>query len=138
MAEGVMKAKLEMRKIPAEIDSAGLLDYHAGEAPDRRATETAGKFNIDISEQKARQIAKKDLDEFDLILTMDRSVQRSVLGMAGKSEQSSRVHLFLDYAGKGIADVPDPYYVGPEGFEKVFRLIDDGCERIIDKLITGQ
>jgi protein-tyrosine phosphatase len=135
IAEGILKNKLIENGIQADVDSAGVLSYHSGETPDRRAVEISKQFNIDISDQHARQFRNSDFEEFDLIFTMDKPVHTEITRRATNSEQLKKVKLFLEFSGfAGNCEVPDPYYGGKDGFEKVFRLIDEACEKLIDKL----
>ncbi len=134
IAEGIMQAKLLNYGIDDIVDSAGILSYHIGCAPDDRAIGIARKYKVNIDNQLARQLKPADFENFDFIFAMDRSVLESVLKAAQGPKQSGKVHLFLGYAGySGQADVPDPYYEGGVAFDRVFNLIDDACERIIRK-----
>ncbi len=135
IAEGVMLAKFLKYRITGKVDSAGVISFHSGEKPDHRAIEIAESNGVDIAGQKARQFMKSDFQDFDLILTMDKSVYDEIRGQANDQNQADKVQLFLPFAGINQSDnVPDPYYGGREGFQLVFSLIDDGCERIIEKL----
>jgi protein-tyrosine phosphatase len=135
IAEGILKSKLIKKGIKAQVDSAGVLSYHSGESPDQRAVEISKQFNIDISMQKARQFRSSDLEEFDLIFTMDIPVHKEIIQMAENNKQIEKVKLLLEFSGHfDNCEVPDPYYGGREGFEKVFRLLDQACEKVAEKL----
>lgn len=135
IAEGIMKAKLAAANVQGMVDSAGVLSYHSGEAPDKRAISVAGKYQVDISGQVARQFRKSDFIDFDVILVMDRSVHAEIAALAQNDEQRNKVRLFLEFAGiKEITEVPDPYYGGQEGFEMVYNMLDEGCNRILFNL----
>ncbi|MBE7509489.1 MAG: Low molecular weight protein-tyrosine-phosphatase YfkJ [Bacteroidetes bacterium ADurb.Bin141] len=133
LAEGIMKHKLQQAGIDAHVDSAGLLNYHTGSMPDKRSVNTAGKHGIDITYQRARCITKSDIHQFDYILAMDKSNYENLLEYADKGEES-RISLILDFAGLGKKEVPDPYYGNAGDFENVYYLLDDACQRIVDKL----
>lgn len=133
LAEGIMKHKLQQAGIDAQVDSAGLLNYHTGSMPDKRSVNTAGKHGIDITYQRARCITKSDIHQFDYILAMDKSNYDNLLEYADKGEES-RIRLILDFAGLGKKEVPDPYYGDASDFENVYHLLDDACQRIVDKL----
>ena len=132
LAEGIMQAKLAQYGIDGIVDSAGIIAYHAGSAPDERAIQIAKKFQVDISGQISRQLKKDDFENFDFIFAMDSSVLDAVKRSA-PSKHSGKVHLFLEYSGQPGSEVPDPYYEGGLAFQKVFNLIDEACERIIRK-----
>jgi protein-tyrosine phosphatase len=135
IAEGIMKSKLAAANIQGKVDSAGVLSYHSGEAPDKRAISVAGKYQVDISGQVARQFRKSDFVDFDVILVMDRSVYAEIAALAQTEDERNKVRLFLEFAGiNEITEVPDPYYGGQEGFEMVYNMLDEGCNRILFNL----
>ncbi len=134
IAEGIMAAALKKHHLNGHVDSAGVLSYHAGQAPDKRAIRISKDHQIDISSQLARQVKPSDFDEFDFIFTMDQSVHDSITAMAPTDSYRKKVHLFLEYAGHPSgSEVPDPYYSGIEAFTQVFDLVNEACESIIQK-----
>lgn len=135
LAEGVMKHKLKQFGIKAVVDSAGIAAFHAGDPPDCRAITVAGNHGVKIDDQVARKFEPTDFDTFDLILTMDVEVHGDILRMAHHQSHISKVNLFLSYAGMDQKGVPDPYYGGQEGFERVFQMIDLACDRIAQSLL---
>jgi protein-tyrosine phosphatase len=110
------------------VESAGTQDYHAGEAPDDRAQEHALRRGYDLSELRARQVRKKDLEEFDLILAMDQG-HLDILQANCKPEQRGKIRLLI----KG-RDVPDPYYGGPEAFDRVLDMVEVACLALLDEV----
>lgn len=134
LAEGILRHKTNILDIDVEIDSAGTSNYHIGEKPDERTCKNAMKHGINISTLRGRQFTKDDFDRFDFIFVMDHSNYANVLVMATNNEQKRKVELVLnvDEPGSNRA-VPDPYYGGPDGFEKVFQLLDKACDAIITK-----
>lgn len=136
MAEGVINHKLQQAGLMAMVDSAGLLSYHSGEKPDRRAIDTAARFGIDISGQRARQISINDFEKFDLIFAMDSSVY-SELRMFRHPQALNKIHLYLEYAGyPASSDVPDPYYGTMRQFEDCFRLIDSAGNALVNRIVS--
>lgn len=134
LAEGIMKEKIKEQGLGWEVDSAGTGAYHIGELPDPRSISIARENGIDITDQRARKITVADLDEFDLILTMDHSNQRNVLALAGNDQQREKVKSILDFAeANQQVEVPDPYW-DDNGFQLVFDLLDQATEGIIKKL----
>lgn len=115
------------------VDSAGTGAWHAGSPPDRRSIEIAAKHGIDISAQRARKVRREDFSRFHLILGMDATNVADLRAQA-PGGTVERVRLFLDFAGAGERDVPDPYYGGREGFENVYRMIRDASEALLSKL----
>ena len=135
LAEGVFRQALEARGIGDRFTlySAGIGAWHVGSAPDPRSVAIATQHRIDISWQKARKIAPSDFDRFDLILGMDLSNCEELMAIAPQHARD-RVHLFMDYAGMGAVEVPDPYYGGPDGFLAVYRMIRDASEALAARL----
>ena len=132
-AEGVFREHLRRAGLEAKVrtDSAGTLDYHSGEPPDRRACAHARARGYDISGLRARQVAPADFAAFDLLLAMDRG-HLEYLRQLSPAEHRHKLRLFLDFAGKRDADVPDPYYGGPEGFEGVLDMIEAASGGLVD------
>lgn len=133
-AENVMRTVIEREGLQQEIevDSAGTLHMHAGNRPDARMTKAAMSRGYQMR-GVARGIELEDFDLFDLILVMDFDNQSEVLAMKGGQQGAKGdVRLFCEFC-EGFDDqvVPDPYYGGPEGFEKVLDLIEDGCQGIV-------
>ena len=134
LAEGILQSKLPADKFL--VDSAGTGNWHAGQQPDERSVLTARNRGLDISCQKARQIRQSDFTEFDHIYVMDSSNLRDVTRLAPNPAAKAKVKLMMDeiYPGQGI-DVPDPYYGGQKGFDKVYDMLDEACELVAEKLI---
>lgn len=135
LAEGVFaKVATDAGRADAfEIDSAGTGGWHQGDPPDPRSVATARSHGIDISRQKARRVASRDFDRFDLILAMDRDNLRDLKRLR-PAASSTEIHLFLDYARGMAADIPDPYYGEDDGFETVYNMLFDGCTLLMAKL----
>ncbi|MFS4470482.1 low molecular weight protein-tyrosine-phosphatase [Chryseobacterium sp. T20] len=128
LAEGIMKAKLPDHYT---VDSAGTISMHEGEHPDKRAVKTAANHHIDISRQRSRPITRKDFEIFDKIYCMDIDVFADVVSKTQNEEERQKVSLFLEVLGDHKnAEVPDPYWGDMKDFEKVFQLLDKGCEAI--------
>lgn len=133
-AEGVFRALVEKEGLAAAIatDSAGTSDYHVGEPADRRSAAAARKRGVELCDLRARQVARSDFDEFDLVLAMDRGHFRDLKKLCPPGRQD-RLHLFLSFAPQlDTQDVPDPYYGGPDGFEDVLDMIEAGSRGVLD------
>ena len=133
LAEGILKSKINTSKI--FVDSAGTAAYHVGNLADERSIEVAKKYGIDITNQRARKFTVKDFDAFDVIYAMDKSNYQNILMLARNSDDEKKVQLILNVidADKN-ASVPDPYYGGNQGFENVYKMLDEACEVIANKL----
>ncbi|NGX83820.1 MULTISPECIES: low molecular weight protein-tyrosine-phosphatase [Aequorivita] len=133
LAEGILKSKVDSSKVI--VDSAGTGSWHVGSKPDSRSIAVAKKNNLDITDQRGRQFSVSDFDEFDHIYVMDNSNKENVLDLAKNDEHRSKVKLILNeiFPGENV-DVPDPYYGGDSGFDNVYKMLDEACEVIANKL----
>ena len=114
------------------IDSAGTIGFHQGNPPDARMAATLRRRGYDVQTSGARQIQRKDLDTFDLIVTMDASNTEDVLELATGPEQRAKVRPFTEFcAHLDVSEVPDPYYGGADGFDHVVDILEDGCPAIL-------
>ena len=135
-AEGVLRHLLatEAPGLGVEVDSAGTGDYHLGEPPDLRSQRAAKRRGIDLSGLSARQVNRRDFDDFDLILAMDRKNLRD-LNVIKPTGSRAQVRLFLEYAGEsGVSEVPDPYTGDAADFEHVLDLVTAASRRLIGRL----
>ena len=134
-AEGVFRALVAKHGLGGRIeaDSAGTGDWHVGEPPDERSQEAALRRGIDLSTIRGRQVGRDDFATFDLVVAMDRSHVRALQRLAPAAKD--KVRLFLDYApGEKGRDVPDPYFGGGSGFDRVLDMIEAGCAGLLAEL----
>jgi protein-tyrosine phosphatase len=116
-------------------DSAGTGGYHIGSPPDRRMAAAAELRGIKLKGQ-ARQFHKSDFEDFDLILAMDGENYRDILSLDPKGKYRDKVRLMCDFASHHRErEVPDPYYGGSEGFNKVIDLLLDACEGLLQHVV---
>ncbi len=133
IAEGILKSKIEKRGLPWTVDSAGTSSWHSGEQPDERAIAIAKKYGVDITYQRARQFSPYDFEKFDRIYAMDAGNYRDVLMLALSDEEKQKVEMILNESSPGSnKQVPDPYW-NDNGFDEVFKMLDDACEAIVKK-----
>jgi protein-tyrosine phosphatase len=140
MAEGVFRRVIEEEGVADlfEIDSAGLGDWHLGQAPDTRAQSAARRRGMDISGQSARQITHSDYARFDLLLAMDGSNYQELVQLAPR-EARHKIRHFLDFAPHtGTRDVPDPFYGGREGFDHALDLIEEAARGLLADLLAAE
>lgn len=135
-AQGVFRDLVDKAGLSQRIttDSAGTIDYHAGRPPDRRARETAVKRGLDLSDLRARQVLVKDFDRFDYLLAMDRDNFDDLVALCPPG-QEHKLHLFMDFASHlEVQEVPDPYYGGPAGFERVFDMVEQAAIGLLERI----
>lgn len=113
------------------IDSAGVSDYHVGEPPDPRMAETAARHDVTLA-GLARQIRPADIRDADYVIAMDRE-NRADLRALARDDAGAHVQLLRTYDAEatGEPDVPDPYYGGPEGFERVYEMVERSCSALL-------
>lgn len=115
-----------------EIDSAGTHAYHTGEQPDRRASETAAERGIDISDLRARRARAEDFHHYDYVLAMDEDNHACLADLCPPG-QEHKLRLFMEFAPElGIREVPDPYYGGQRGFDRVFDMVESASRGLLD------
>ena len=138
-AEGIFKQKIKDRDLENlfVVDSAGTGGWHVGNLADRRMREAALSRGIELT-SRSRKIDHNDLYEFDHILAMDKDNHNAVKSLIKDNTYpiNSKIKLILSYSKKSqLDDVPDPYYGGKNGFERVLDLLDEAIDELIDSLI---
>ncbi len=135
MAEGIVRHMAAVRGIETTLDSCGTSGHHDGESADPRSISTMAKHNIDISDLKSRKIRISDFDEFDELFVMDHSNMTNVLNLARNEEDEKKVKLFLNEAFPGEnREVPDPYYGGDSGFDKVYDMLYRAADSFLNRI----
>jgi protein-tyrosine phosphatase len=116
------------------IDSAGTHDYHVGDPPDARAQRTAQQRGYDMSKLRGRQVDERDFHHFDFVLAMDKA-NLAILKRITPPDSGIRARLFLEYARHHAErEVPDPYYGGAEGFERVLDMVEDAAQGLLEEI----
>lgn len=121
-----------------ELASAGTGNWHVGEPPDRRMTAAAAGVGLELA-GSARQIIARDLDEYDLILAMDRANLEDLREMAPDEDTRRRIRLFREFeADADGEEVPDPYYGGSAGFDRVVEIARAGARGVVEHVRAQQ
>lgn len=138
LAEGILKHKAEQAGLHWTVESAGTNGYHVGEAPHHLSQKVALLNGINICEQKARRFVKEDFDRYDKIYAMADDVLDEIKWIAKDKFDPAKVDMFLNelHPGKNNS-VPDPWYGTEPGYHEVYKLIDETCEKIIDRYGNG-
>ena len=134
--EGVLRHLAQKRGLGdrVHVRSAGTHDYHVGDCPDPRTLKHAKKRGYDLSAQRAMQVAPEHFEQYDYILAMDRGHLRILKKMAPAASRA-RLGMFLEASAKWKGeDVPDPYYGGVEGFERVLDMVEEAAGRWLDRI----
>ena len=138
-AEGVFKQKIKERDLEKFflVDSAGTGGWHVGNLADSRMREAALSRGIELT-SRSRKIQENDLYEFDHVFVMDQDNLNAVKSLIKDTMNpiNSKIKLILTYSKKSqLNEVPDPYYGGQHGFDKVLDLLDDAIDGLIDSLM---
>jgi protein-tyrosine phosphatase len=137
LAEAVFRALVEEEGLSNRftIDSAGTSNYHTGDSPDPRTVRCAAARGVRVH-HAARQITEEDFARFDYVLTMDAENLRRTLRLAERANGAAEVRLlrFFDAEADDGAEVPDPYFGGPRGFEDVHELVERACRGLLDHI----
>jgi len=113
------------------VDSAGTHDYHIGDAPDSRTQRVAQQHGYDMSCLRGRQVEAGDFARFDYVLAMDEA-NLIILQRLRPRDAQSHLGLFLEFAEHHTErEVPDPYYGGSGGFERVLDMVEDAAESLL-------
>jgi len=116
-----------------DVDSAGTHAYHVNEPPDRRARAAAERRGYSLEEIRARRVESADFERFDYLIAMDRD-NLSLLTAQSEVVHHDKIRLFLDFAQADEDEVPDPYYGGAAGFERVLDLVEDASRGLLETL----
>ena len=121
-----------------EVDSAGTYSGHRGELPDRRMR-TAALYRGFALTHKARPVSSLDFLDFDLIVAMDDQNYEDLMHLAPSVEATHKVHRMAEFLkDRQMSYIPDPYYMGADGFRLVLDLLEDGCGNLYDKIVTSE
>jgi protein-tyrosine phosphatase len=135
MAEGLLRHHARLAGVGLHVDSAGTHAYHVGEPPDARARAVCRARGLSIDDLQARQVEAYDFGRFDWVLAADRANLRHLESRFGAHD---RLRLLLEFAGcEAPLEVPDPYYDGPEAFERVFDLLDGACAAVLRRVTSS-
>jgi len=134
-AEGVFRHLVEKEGLTSRIgtDSAGTHAYHVNEPPDRRARAAAELRGISLEKIRARRVHDEDFERFDYVIAMDRDNLNSLVDQSDP-EYHRKIRLFLEFSSGHEDEVPDPYYGGAAGFERVLDLVEEASRGLLETL----
>lgn len=136
-AEAVFKKLLNDEGLvdQIEVDSAGTIDYHTGDPPDKRMQMHALKRGYSLDHLARQFDPQKDFTDADYIITMDDENYNDIISLDPQGKFRDKVFKMSQFADKiKFNEVPDPYYKGPEGFEEVLDLLEDSCMVLLKKI----
>lgn len=138
-AEAILKKLCEESRLPIICDSAGIVHYHVGDKPDRRAIEHAEHRGYEVK-HVGRQVSPKDLEEFDWIFGMDAANLKTLQKMDPEGRFKSKIRLITDFSHKEEHKhgVPDPYLGNSRDFDLVIEILEDSIEGFVEHLLSQQ
>ena len=117
-----------------KADSAGTYGGHAGELPDRRMR-TAALYRGFAVTHISRKVKAMDFLDCDLIVAMDDQNYEDLMHLAPSVESTHKIVRMADYlTTHKISYIPDPYYMGAEGFSHVLDLLEEACQNLLESL----
>lgn len=136
-AEGVFKKLVADAGLSRtfHIESFGIGSWHVGERPDPRTLRAAEARGYPL-ESRAQQWKPRDFDRFDYVVAMDGTHVAALVRLATSDAMKAKVSLARDHVPEGprAADVPDPYYGEPEGFDEVLDIVVEACTALLEKI----
>lgn len=137
MAEAIFTSKVKERGLESliSVDSAGTGNWHVGEVPDSRTISTLAKHGI-AWVSRARQVKPSDFTEFDYVVAMDQANEADLVSWKGSDPD--RVSLMMDWAAEVGEEVPDPYYGGLDGFDKIFEMLDRAADGLLNHIVSNR
>ena len=138
-AEAMMQVLIERNGLTDSItlDSAGTYGGHSGERSDARMRRAAEARGIPMT-HRARQVREEDFECFDMIIAMDDNNYENLFRLAPDRAAQQKIYRFREFLrhNPDWSYIPDPYYEGQEGFELVLDLLEDGCNTLIEQLMS--
>ena len=134
-AEGVFRHVVSEAGLDGlvDIESAGTHAYHVGEPPDRRSQQAASRRGYSLAEIRARRVSEDDFERFHYIIAMDED-NLAMLHEQADAAHREKIRLFLEFGSGPETVVPDPYYGGATGFERVLDLVEDASRGLLEVL----
>lgn len=136
-AEGIMQHLIDKHKLAdkIELDSCATHGYHIGHKPDARMQKHASKRDYKLLSIARQFDFPNDFQNFDYIIVMDNDNYTNITTLDGNKNHSQKTHKMTDFCVKLKADeVPDPYYDGAAGFERVLDILEDACEGLLNRI----
>ena len=136
-AEGVFRHFVEEAGLTDKVivDSAGTHAYHIGKPADARASAAAARRGYSLAEIRARKVDEEDFEQFDYVIAMDRD-NLAILTDQSDAQHHHKISLFLEHTAGHENEVPDPYYGGSSGFERVLDLVEEASRGLLETLQT--
>ena len=131
MAEFVLKDMVKKRGGEFHIESAATSTEEIGNDIHYGTKLKLRREGIPFERRAARQLTRRDYDDFDLIIGMDRYNISNILRITG-GDPDGKVKKLLDFTERRGEDIDDPWYTGD--FDTAYRDIYEGCRGLLDSI----
>ena len=133
MAEYVMRDLAQKAGLgdTVSVDSAAVSSEEIGNPVYPPARAELARRGIPCERRGARQLTRRDYDDYDLLVCMDTWNVRNTKRIIG-SDPENKVHMLLEYAGRD-GDVAAPWY--SDRFDIAYEDILAGCEGLLDAIL---
>ncbi len=132
MAESVLKHLVATYGLTSclHISSAATSTEEIGNGVHYGTRNILGKKGIPCVEHRARQMTKRDYEEYDYLIGMDDANIRNMMRIAG-GDPKHKIHKLLEFAGSSRA-IADPWYTGD--FDTTYADVEEGCKALLEFL----
>ncbi|MBI9035251.1 MAG: low molecular weight phosphotyrosine protein phosphatase [Bacteroidales bacterium] len=139
IAAALLRKKFQENNILGEVESAGFETYFINEPADARAIELARKYGVDISDHRARLFRDEDMKKFNLIFVMDHKNMRDVKNFIKDQTHLNKVDYLMNLVepGKNM-NLADPFYHELEKGEEVLLMLDQACDKIVERVKNSE
>jgi protein-tyrosine phosphatase len=118
-----------------EVDSCGTIPYHTGEKPDPRMIFSAGKRGYKLTHRARMFNPENDFKNFDYIVVMDNNNYNDITAYDPAKKYGDKIYKMVQFCENyKVEEVPDPYYLGPSGFETVLDILEDACTGLLNRI----
>lgn len=134
MAEYVMKDMVSKAGLEDmfHIESAATSTEEIGNSLYPPARTKLAEHGIACGGHVARQLKKKDYDDFDMLIGMDDANIRNMRRICGGEDKISMLLDYTDMPGS----VEDPWYTGD--FEATWQDVNRGCKGLLDRILAAK
>ena len=135
MAEFVMKDLVRKAGYESSffIDSKATSTEELGNSPHYGTVSKLREVGIPMEPHRASQMKKKDYDNYDYIIGMDKWNYKNIMRIIG-NDPEEKVSLLLEFAGSS-RDIADPWYSG--NFDQTYQDVSEGCEALLNTLLSS-
>ena len=88
------------------------------------------EYGIDCTGKTARQLTRRDYEDWDLLIGMDEENMAGMRRLFG-GDPEGKLHMLLEYAGLN-QDVADPWYT--RDFDAAWQDVTVGCTALLNRL----